>query len=102
MLGMSRTVKNGKTVAFEYVRIEERKDGLVYVANPSGQAKAEFRQVELTDSLIVFANPSHDFPQRIRYERKSDGSLLARIEGEMGGKSRAVDFHYRPDHSEKP
>jgi hypothetical protein len=102
MLGMSRTVKNGKTTEFEYVRIEEREGVLVYVANPSGQKPAEFRQLELTDSLIVFSDPAHDFPQRIRYERKADGSLLARIEGEIGGKSRSVDFQYWPDRAVKP
>src|SRR5687767_9302629 len=34
MLGMSRSVVRGKTVFFEYLRIEAREDGLVYIAHP--------------------------------------------------------------------
>jgi len=92
MLGMSRTVAEGKTVAYEFVRIEEREGELYYIAAPSGQTEATFRQLELDDDGVVFANPDHDFPQRIRYRRNPDGSLLAQIEGERGGKTRVVDF----------
>lgn len=92
MVGMSRAVRAGETVAYELLRIEEREGKLVYVATPSGQREAEFAQVELTDSLVIFANPAHDFPQRISYRLLADGSLLAQIEGESGGAMRSVDF----------
>jgi hypothetical protein len=95
MLGMSRTVVAGKTVEYEYLRIEEQDGILVYIAVPSGQEVAAFRQVELTDSTAVFADPAHDFPQRIRYRRLADGSLLAQIEGEQKGETRVIDFPLR-------
>ena len=34
MMGMSRTVSGGRTVGFEYLRIESRTDGIYYVAHP--------------------------------------------------------------------
>lgn len=34
MLGMSRTVAGDKTVEFEYIRLEQRSDGIYYVAIP--------------------------------------------------------------------
>src|SRR5262245_31543096 len=34
MIGMSRTVAGGKTVFFEYLRIEERGEGIYFVAHP--------------------------------------------------------------------
>jgi len=37
-------------------------------------------------------NWEHDFPQRIIYERDEDGSLAARIEGEVNGEFRMVPF----------
>ncbi len=95
MLGMARTVAGGRTVSHEFLRIEERDSSLVYVALPSGQRMASFPHVELTDSLVVFSNPQHDFPQRIRYRRLADGSLLAQIEGEREGRTRVVEYPMR-------
>ena len=37
MLGLSRTVAGGRTVAFEFLRIEGRADGPVYVAQRQGR-----------------------------------------------------------------
>ena len=38
MLGMSRTVRDGKTTEYEFLQIRETANGLDYVAQPSGQA----------------------------------------------------------------
>jgi len=93
MLGVSRTVKNGKTVAYEFIIIRENEAGEVhYVAKPSGQAEAAFKLVRAGDREAVFENPGHDFPQRIIYRREGDGSLYARIEGTAQGQPKAVDF----------
>ena len=93
LLGISRTVVNSKTAAYEFLQIRETENGEIeYVAAPSGQAEATFLMVRLSESEVVFENPDHDFPQRIIYRLKADGILEARIEGEVNGKARAVDF----------
>ncbi len=93
MMGVNRTVARGKTVAYEFLRIEERSGGRLFlIAKPSGQPEAEFMQTELSDSSVTFSNPTHDFPQRIRYRHDADGSIVGRIEGESDGEARAVDF----------
>jgi hypothetical protein len=92
MIGMGRTVAGGETAEFEFLRIEEREGRLFYVALPSGQKETAFGAIEIADSTVLFENPEHDFPRRIRYRLLPDGSLLARIEGEMGGSLRAVDY----------
>ena len=91
LLGVSRTVKEGNTVAHEFMQIRAEDDGIFFIANPSGQKEARFKATAVTDGKIVFENPQHDFPQKITYELK-DGDLFARIEGTKKGKSRAVDF----------
>lgn len=92
MLGLSRTVKQGRTVFHEFLRIET-KDGVVtYTPRLStGQAPVSFTLVKQTPDEVVFENLSHDFPQRILYRRTSAG-LFARIEGSRSGKEQAVDF----------
>jgi hypothetical protein len=93
MLGMSRTVRGDSLVEYEFLRLYERGERLVYAAQPSGQRPAEFESVEIGNRAISFANPTHDFPQRISYRAAGD-SLFARIEGTMNGRERGVDFRY--------
>lgn len=93
MLGMSRTIRGSRTVAFEFMRISEDHDGrIVFIASPSGQPGATFRMAALTDNEVVFESPEHDFPQRVIYRRLPDDGLLGRIEGTIDGEAKSVDF----------
>ena len=92
MLGLSRTVVDGKTVAHEFMQIRETAPGqLAFIARPSGQAEATFPLARLGPNEVVFENPSHDFPQRVIYRLQGD-QLQARIEGTKDGKVKGVDF----------
>jgi hypothetical protein len=96
ILGMSRTLRDGKLREFEFLRIAPGPDGrLAYVAKPSAQAEASFPLKELTDDLVVFEDPDHDFPQRILYKRVDSNTIIARIEGSIDGKARSVDYPYK-------
>ena len=93
MLGMSRTISDGATVAFEFIRIVATGDGgLVFIASPSGQDTTGFALVSVSDHEVIFENPDHDFPQRIIYRLISDEDLVGRIEGTINGTARAIDF----------
>lgn len=92
MLGVSRTIRDGKVVEFEFVRIEQRGDSLVYVAQPGGRPPTEFKVESATADEVVFANLQHDFPKRIRYKRNGDDAVTARVEDETGKK--AIEFGY--------
>jgi hypothetical protein len=94
MLGMGRTVRDGKLVEYESVLLREQDGTLAYEAHPSGQPSAVFMSSTIGVSTVVFENLGHDFPQRVGYKRDGD-SLLAWIEGTVNGKSRRVDFPYR-------
>ncbi|HEY0384195.1 MAG TPA: DUF6265 family protein [Candidatus Elarobacter sp.] len=95
-LGMSRTVKGGRTVEFEFLRIETRADGTFYVAQPGGRPPVDFKLISDTPSELVFVNPGHaDHLARIMYRREGDDGLFARVEGRQGDKSFAVDYRYR-------
>jgi len=96
MLGMSRTVIADAVREHETMRIAVVDGRVTYLAQPSGQAAAAFHAVTISDSTVVFANPAHDFPQRISYRRMAHGdSLLARIEGARAGTRRGIDFPMR-------
>ena len=95
MLGTGQTVKDGKTVEFEFMRIHEEKGEIFFTAKPSGQPEASFKLISYKDSKAIFENPQHDFPQRVIYGKQPDSSLLARIEGEMNGQKRGIDFPFK-------
>ena len=81
MFAISRTPNRGRLVAFEYLRIVQRDGGLVYVAQPNGNAPAEFPLTRIEDRSVTFENPGHDFPKIIRYAARADGSLEASVRG---------------------
>jgi hypothetical protein len=93
MLGMSRTVRDGRTVEFEFLQIRSGEGTLVYEARPSGQPTAKFALKSAAYGTVTFENPSHDFPQRITY-RRTAGGIAARIEGIMNGTPRGIDFPF--------
>lgn len=95
MLGMGRTLRDGKLRDYEYTRIVEADGSLAYMAEPSGQEKATFPLKSLTPDMAVFENPTHDFPQRVIYRRLGADQIVARIEGQIGGQARSVDFPYK-------
>ena len=95
MLGMSRTVVRDTVREFEQLRIETRNGQVVYVAQPSGQAETVFTGELVSDTLVVFSNPSHDFPQRVIYRKAGSDSVVARIEGTMNGAPRGTNFPMR-------
>ena len=93
MMGMSRTVAGDKTVEFEYLRIEQRADGIYYVAHPKARCPGtDFKLTRASATEAVFENPQHDFPKKITYQKEGN-KLKATISGD--GKSFDYFFEKR-------
>ncbi len=95
MLGMSRTIRDGKAAAHEFMQIRAASNALVFIALPSNQREATFTAVRNTDREIVFENLEHDFPQRIIYRRTGAETLSARVEGMREGNLRGIDYAFK-------
>jgi hypothetical protein len=92
LLGLHRDVARGRTVSWEFLRIEE-KDGVVtYWASPGGAVPTPFRLVESGANRAVFENRAHDFPQRILYWLDTEGRLHARVEGPASAPEKAMEW----------
>ncbi|MBL8339903.1 MAG: hypothetical protein JNL30_00425 [Rubrivivax sp.] len=105
MLGMSRTVRGGRTVFFEFMQLRSPPAdnpgagaaAVEFVASPSGRAATTFRATALSPTAATFENPAHDFPQRIVYEfvaatGEQPAKLRARIEGVQQGRPKTIHF----------
>ncbi len=97
ILGTSRTIKNGKTVAFEFVQIREVEPGkLAYIVQPSGRPATVFTELAASvEGESTFENLANDFPQRVIYKRGTGGVLNAAIEGMSKGKLKRIEFPMR-------
>ena len=95
MVGMSRTVRGNTLVSYEFLLLREVGDRLEYESHPSGQRSATFHSTMVSDAMVLFENPQHDFPQRIGYRREGGSSLVAWIEGTNKGQARRIEFPYR-------
>jgi hypothetical protein len=102
LLGMHRDLKAGRVIGFEFLRIEEEGDSLVYVSQPQGQPPTRFPLREMQGRRVVFENPTHDFPQRILYWQPRPGTLAARIEGTVNGKQEAMEWTWTSRPFEAP
>jgi hypothetical protein len=95
MLGVGRTVKGGKTMNFEFMRIERVAGVTNYIAQPQGGAPTSFRMTASGTNWARFENPGHDFPKRVEYRRTPDG-MHAEIAGPgKEGKETVIPFEYR-------
>ncbi|MBL8294993.1 MAG: hypothetical protein JNN08_24325 [Bryobacterales bacterium] len=94
MLGVSRTVARDRMVAFEFLRIESRADGIYYVAQPGGRPPTAFKLTRSAAALAVFENPQHDHPKKITYRLEGANTLVAAVEGDEGGKPKLQEFRF--------
>jgi hypothetical protein len=83
------TTRDGKAT-WEQLRIEADGEGWVMVIVPMGQAETRFALTEHSDKHWVFANPTHDFPKTIRYERRGAGLRVTAT----GGPEQVLELSY--------
>jgi hypothetical protein len=100
MLGLGHTVMNGKTLSYEFMRIEVRPDGKVaYIAKPTDKAEEGFVFEGTTDDRgvigHVFSNPAREFPQQIIYSHTPGDELFAYVKGKINGADRQVIYPFR-------
>jgi hypothetical protein len=93
LFGISRTIRDGRTVAHEFMQIRLGSDAIAeFVAQPSGQAQTVFTMHRQDASEAVFDHPLHDFPQTVAYRRVSNDRIVGSIEGVSDGERRRIEL----------
>lgn len=99
MLGLGHTVMGGRTLSYEFMRIETRADGTIaYVAKPTDKPEEAFVYQGTRDdrgaTRHVFSNPARDFPTEIDYTRTPGGELFASVRGKVNGTDHQVIYPF--------
>ena len=68
---------------------------LTHTAHLAKQLPTPFTATTVNDSLLVFENPTHDFPQEIRYRKVNADSFVASIAGPQGGKRVEIPMPFK-------
>ena len=85
MLGTTRYIVEGRTVMWEFSKLEESDGEVVLTPFPRGQrSEHDFKLTSVSENGVLFEAPEHDFPKRISY-RRDDESLIARIDDGTDG-----------------
>lgn len=92
LLGKGYYINKGDTTITEQLRIQKIGNYWTYIPTIRKNHPVLFTLISSGSDIWVFENKEHDFPQRIAYSQKKDGSLLAWIEGEMNGKQMKEEF----------
>lgn len=95
LIGMTRYVRNGRVVDFEFTTVERTDTSFVMTPRPKGVKSDAFPLKAVADGRATWENLKHDFPQRIIYRRGDDGSLVARIEGTTPKGERHIEWTMR-------
>ncbi|MBN9293667.1 MAG: hypothetical protein J0G96_06785 [Flavobacteriia bacterium] len=98
--GFSYEISEGKRNITEYLDIAEDKGKINYTATVIGQNSGKgvtFRLIK-SDSVFVFSNPSHDFPKKIVYKKRSETEILVTISNEKD-KEFSYTLHKYPDNN---
>jgi hypothetical protein len=95
-VGLSYYIQNKKdTLHNEQVELMQNGDHLIYSATIKGEnndSPIPFQMTKDEDSLLVFENPKHEYPQKIQYKLMKNGSLVATISGKQNGKNSAENY----------
>lgn len=96
LAGVSRIVKDGRSINLEFMRIVIGDNGILqFVAAPVGQKETVFEAVDVGPDDAAFVNPTHDYPQRIAYHRFDAASMVGSIDGKRDGARARMDFPMR-------
>ena len=103
MVGIAQTIvpnpkpaSGFRTQDYQYLRLEQRPDGVYYVAIPSGKKEIAFKFTSVGEELgrktYTFTNPTDEFPKKIVYMRGKEGWLFAKVAGEVAKQPKEVTY----------
>ena len=94
LIGKGYSIEAGEVIESETIYLKKFADTWAYVAIPKNQVITLFALDDFTQNKFIFENEEHDFPRRVIYEFKNDGTLNAIVEGKLDGEEMRREFNF--------
>lgn len=95
-IGQSYYFQNEKdTLHFESIELMQDQEHLIYSATIKGEnndTAIPFQMTKDEDSLLVFENPKHDYPQKLEYRLQKNKSISIIVSGRSKGKASSTTY----------
>jgi hypothetical protein len=96
-VGSCYFINESDTLHSETILLEQRADSITYSANVTGQNNNKpvpFTLTKANTNSLVFENLSHDYPQKIVYQKSKSNGLLVTISGILHGKKSVEKYNF--------
>ena len=93
--GESYVLQGEDTIIFEIIQLTQKQDSIFYIAKVEGQNNnlpIRFALTSISENMMTFENPAHDFPQKIEYSKVDNKLMIAEISGLINGKEEVYRF----------
>jgi hypothetical protein len=94
LLGIGQTVREGKTVAWEAMRLYDEGGGVKLWLRPGLRTELTFTLDGAGENFASFVAKEADGTTKLRYERKSPTEMVATFRLEQGENKRGADFAF--------
>ena len=94
MLAVHLEVKSEGDTVYEFLRIEESREGLTFSSSSNGEREIGFALRELAAERVEFQRQFPDFPSLVAYWKDGD-ELRAKIEGLHHGRMRTMEWRWQ-------
>lgn len=95
LVGRSYSIVGNDTITGEEISMVELNGEVNYIPTVKDQNEGlpvKFKLTSISEGILVFENPAHDFPQRISYQSIAADSLVAEVSGPMNGTQKSQRF----------
>lgn len=96
-VGSCYFINESDTLHRETILLEQRADSIAYSANVKGQNNDKavpFRLTTANTNSLVFENLTHDYPQKIVYQKNKSNGLVVTISGILQGKKSEEKYSF--------
>lgn len=95
MLGVSRILQEDTVVEYEFLRIAEEDEALVFLVSPENHPPRLYKASEVGVGAVTFVSSEDGAPQQLQFRRKSADTLSSRIESERQGQVQNIETSLR-------
>lgn len=95
MLGVSHILQEDTVVEYEFLRIAEEDEALVFLVSPENQPPRLYKASEVGVGAVTFVSTEGGAPQQLQFRQESADILSSRFESDRQGQIQNIEISLR-------